>query len=86
MLDLSNLNVRNSSFYSDLRPNNAYNKMTSDFKLTSLAPSDQVKFVEWKIKHNSKLSNGTIIFTYECTNAKDGQKSLYFKRGSIQGP
>ena len=54
----------------------------SDFKLTSLVSSDEIKFKEWKIKANSKLSNGSIIFAYEYKSFKDGQLGKIIPRQS----
>lgn len=34
------------------------------FKATKL-PAKEIQFVEWKIKVNSKLSIGSVIFIYE---------------------
>jgi len=44
----------------------------TDFKFKSVVPSEEIKFVEWKIKTNSKITNGSVLFLYEYKNSKDG--------------
>lgn len=41
------------------------------FKITSL-PASEVKFKEWKIRENSKLSIGSAVLIYEYASGKSG--------------
>ena len=50
----------------------------ADFKFKSVLPSEDIKFVEWKIKANSKISNGSVLFLYEYKNSKDGSSNTFF--------
>jgi hypothetical protein len=44
----------------------------NDFKFKSSVVSEEIKFVEWEIKPNSKIKNGSVLFLYEYKNSKDG--------------
>ena len=53
--------------------------MYSVYKAANLT-TDEVKFQAWKIKKGSKLSIGSVLFTYEYVSASDGAlKSEKFK-------
>jgi hypothetical protein len=56
-----------------------------DFKLTSLDSSGEATFIEWKIAANSKLSKGSIMFTYEYKSSKGEIKKLEKYKSSMNG-
>lgn len=52
------------------------------FKITNL-PVAEVKFKEWKIKENSKLSVGSAILTYEYVVKSNGIVKHFFIANKI---
>lgn len=42
-----------------------------EYKVTNLI-TNEVRLVEWKIRENSKLSKGSVIFIYEYNSPADG--------------
>ena len=49
----------------------------ADFKFKSVLHSEHIKFVECKIKANSKISNGSALFLYEYKNSKGGSSNTF---------